>query len=292
MKRRKKSMKNYEFCPICKSNLSKRKQGSRTRLICRKCGWVHYNNPLSSVVAFVCNSADKVLLVKRGVTPGRDKWALPSGFIEQTETPQDAVLRELKEETNIKGAIKDLIGAYTEPTLTFILIAYNIEFISGRLKHGSDAQGAGFFPAKKLPTIAFRSHKAIIKDGLIKTRCKNTFIEVLKSKITMATITHTQLYYRGSMGIDSTIIKAANLIAGEKVHVLNYNNGERLETYIIEEKTDSGKMVLYGPASKKGNVGDKLCILSYALVDSKEAKKMKPKILILDKRNRIKRRHT
>lgn len=292
MKRRKKSLKNYQFCPICKSNLSKRKQGPRTRLICRKCGWVHYNNPLSSVVAFVCNSADEVLLVKRGVTPGRGKWALPSGFIEQTETPQDAVLRELKEETNIKGTIKDLIGAYTEPTLTFILIAYNIEFISGRLKHGSNTHGAGFFPAKKLPLIAFHSHKTIIKDGLIKTRCKNTFIEVLKSKITMATITHTQLYYRGSMGIDSTIMKAANLIAGEKVHVLNYNNGERLETYIIEEKAYSGKMVLYGPASKKGNTGDKLCILSYALVDSKEAKKMKPKVLILDKRNRIKKRHT
>lgn len=287
-------MKNYRFCPFCKSKLARKKDGSRTRFSCQKCGWVHYTNPLPSVAAFVYNN-NEILLIKRGVIPGKGKWALPSGFIELNELPQQAVLRELEEETNIIGEINGLIGVYTEPTRVYgnvLLIGYDIKPIGGKLKHGSDTISAKFFPVTKIPSITFHSHNAIIKDGLIKKQHKNGFIELLKSKITKATVTHTQLLYKGSMGIDSTIMKAANLVPGEKVHVLNYNNGERLETYVIEEKAGSGKFVLYGPASKKGKVDDKLCILSYAMVEFEQTKKQKPIVVILDGRNRIKRKHT
>ena len=94
------------------------------------------------------------------------------------------------------------------------------------------------------------------------------------------------------MGIDGKIMRTANLVPGEKVHVLNYNNGERLITYIIEEKANSGRIVLYGPASRRGKIGEKLCILSYALVSASDAESIKTKVVILDERNRIKRRHT
>ena len=133
---------------------------------------------------------------------------------------------------------------------------------------------------------------AIIKDGLMKRLQNRGLIEILKSKITKATVTHTQLFYRGSMGIDGAVMKAAHLIPGEKVQVLNYNNGERLETYTIEEKSGSGKFVLYGPASQKGKVGDKLCILSYTLLNTEKAKNIRPHVVILNERNRIKRKHT
>jgi 8-oxo-dGTP diphosphatase len=286
-------MKNYKFCPVCKSYLIKKIKDGNYRLVCKKCGWVHYANPLPSVAALVRNDNNEILLIKRGVAPGKGKWALPTGFIEQIEIPEDAVIRELKEETNIKGTIKKLVGVYTEKTRVYgniLLIGYEMNYISGKPKPGSDTTQAEFFAASKLPDIPFVSHRAIIKDSVIKNY--NSFVEVLKSKITEARITQKYLFYKGSMGIDSTVMKAAHLVPGEKVHVLNYNNGERLETYVIEEKAGSRKMVLYGPASKKGEIGDKLCILSYQLVSPERSAYVKSKTVILDERNRIKRRHT
>jgi 8-oxo-dGTP diphosphatase len=263
------------------------------RLACGKCMWVHYENPLPSVAALLRNEKGDILLVKRGVVPGKGKWALPTGFIEQHEHPEEAVVRELKEETNITGRPKRLIGVYSEKTPTYgniILVGYEMEYVSGTEKPGSDTVQAQFFPMKRLPQIPFRSHRAVIRDEQQSPFAG--YIEVLKSKITEATITHTQLYYRGSMGIDSAIMKAVNLIPGEKVHVLNYDNGERLETYTISEKAGSGKIVLYGPAARKGKPGNKLCILSYTLVPFNRSREIKPSILVLNERNKPKRKPT
>ena len=94
------------------------------------------------------------------------------------------------------------------------------------------------------------------------------------------------------MGIDSRIMKAANILPGEKVHVLNYNNGERLETYTIAEKAGSRRFVLYGPASHKGKVGDRLCILSYAMVQADSARTITPSVITLNERNQLKRKPT
>jgi len=265
------------------------------RIVCPKCGWIYYANPLPSVAAFVCTADDQILLIKRGVAPGKGKWALPSGFIEQHELPEQAVIRELREETNIKGTLNRLIGVYTEPTRIYgnvLLIGYAIDYQRGKPRSGSDTTDARFFSARRLPKIAFRSHHAIIKKGLAQRSNPGILIEILKSKITEATITHTQLFYKASMGIDAQIMKAAGLVPGEKVHVLNYNNGERLITYTIEEKAGSRRIVLYGPASRKGKIGDKLCILSYALVNATDVEGIKTRVVTLDERNKIKRRHT
>ncbi len=267
----------------------------RNRIACPRCGWIHYANPLPSVAAFVCTADDHILLIKRGVAPGKGKWALPSGFIEQHELPEQAVIRELREEANIKGTLNRLIGVYTEPTRMYgnvLLLGYAIDYQHGKPRPGSDTADARFFSAQRLPKIHFRSHRAIIKQGLAQRSNPGILIEVLKSKITEATVTHTQLFYKASMGIDAQIMKAANLVPGEKVHVLNYDNGERLITYTIKEKAGSRRIVLYGPASRRGKIGDRLCILSYALVNADDPGGIKTKVVTLDERNRIKRRHT
>jgi len=287
-------MKTYRFCPVCSHVLTKSKEDKNIRLACKKCGWVFYFNPLPSVAAFIQNNDDNILLVKRGAEPSRGKWALPTGFIEQNETPIHAVIRELEEETGIKGVVQGLIGVYVEKTVLYgsvILIGYKMRYLSGKPRPGDDAVQTKFFPINKLPKIPFTSHREFIHDAL-KESCDKILIEILKSKITEARVTHTHLFYRGSMGIDGKIMKAANIIPGEKIQVLNYNNGERFETYVIEEKSGSGRFVLYGPASKKGKVGDKLCLLTYQIIDRNQAEKLKPMIIALNERNKIKRKHT
>ena len=285
-------MLNHRYCPMCKSKLLNKRIEKFTRRVCPDCGWIHYANPLPSSVAFVYSEAG-ILFIKRGSAPRKGSWALPSGFVEPDESPQETVLRELREETGIRGTIRDLIGVYTQPTTVYgnvLLIAYDVQPTSGKLKAGTDAVDARFFPINKLPNIPLAGHRAIVRDGLMKHQATDARITVLKSKITEATITHTRLFYKGSMGIDSKVMKAVNLVPGEKVQVLNYDNGERLETYTIAERAGSGRIVLYGPASRKGEVGQRLCILAYASVKQTEAKYHKPLIVTLDARNRIKRR--
>ena len=107
-------------------------------------------------------------------------------------------------------------------------------------------------------------------------------IEVLKSKIHMVSITEANLNYIGSVTIDEDLMDAANLIVNEKVHVLNLNNGERLETYVIKGKRGSGEICLNGAAARKVIIGDVVIIMSYAMIDFQEAKSFKPTIIFPD----------
>lgn len=107
-------------------------------------------------------------------------------------------------------------------------------------------------------------------------------IELLKSKIHKASITGANLHYVGSITIDEDLMDAANLIENEKVHVLNLNNGERLETYVIRGNRGSGEICLNGAAARKVIVGDVIIIMSFAIMDSDEAKSFRPKIIFPD----------
>jgi aspartate 1-decarboxylase len=107
-------------------------------------------------------------------------------------------------------------------------------------------------------------------------------IEVLKSKIHMVSITGANLNYIGSVTIDEDLLDAANLIENEKVHVLNLNNGERLETYVIKGKRGSGEICLNGAAARKVLVGDIIIIMSFAMLDFQEAKSFKPTVIFPD----------
>lgn len=107
-------------------------------------------------------------------------------------------------------------------------------------------------------------------------------IEVLKSKIHRVTVTEANLNYVGSITIDEDLMDAANLIANEKVQVVNINNGERLETYVIKGKRGSGVICLNGPAARKVCPGDIVIIMSYASMDFEEAKKFTPTVILPD----------
>jgi aspartate 1-decarboxylase len=110
---------------------------------------------------------------------------------------------------------------------------------------------------------------------------------VLKSKIHRVRVTESNLYYEGSITIDASLMQAADIIEGEKVEVLNLNNGHRLETYAIRGAAGSGVVCLNGPAARGSCVGDEVIIVSYVLVDEKEARAIKPKFIKVDARNRI-----
>jgi aspartate 1-decarboxylase len=112
-------------------------------------------------------------------------------------------------------------------------------------------------------------------------------IEVLKSKIHRVTITQAELNYVGSITIDEDLMDAANLVEGEKVQVVNANNGERIETYVIRGERKSGIICLNGPAARKGLVGDIVIVISYASVDFEEAKTFKPTIIFPKDGNRL-----
>ena len=107
-------------------------------------------------------------------------------------------------------------------------------------------------------------------------------IEVCKSKIHKVTVTEANLQYVGSITIDEDLMDAANLIENEKVQVVNINNGERLETYVIKGKRDSGVICMNGPAARKVAVGDVIIIISYAQMDFEEVRSFKPWIVFPD----------
>lgn len=111
---------------------------------------------------------------------------------------------------------------------------------------------------------------------------------ILKSKIHRARVTEANLYYEGSITVDRKLMEAADLIEGEKVEVLNLNNGHRLETYAICGEAGSGVICLNGPSARGACVGDEVIIISYVFAEDKEASKVRPKIIRVDERNRIK----
>lgn len=107
-------------------------------------------------------------------------------------------------------------------------------------------------------------------------------IEVCKSKIHKVTVTEANLHYVGSITIDEDLMDAANLIENEKVQVVNVNNGERLETYVIKGERGSGIICLNGPAARKAVIGDVVIVISYATMDFEEAKTFKPWVIFPD----------
>jgi aspartate 1-decarboxylase len=107
-------------------------------------------------------------------------------------------------------------------------------------------------------------------------------IEVVKSKIHRVTVTEADLNYIGSVTIDEDLMDAANLIENEKVQIVNINNGERLETYVITGARGSGQICLNGPAARRVAVGDIIIIISYASMDFEEAKSFKPVLIFPD----------
>ena len=112
---------------------------------------------------------------------------------------------------------------------------------------------------------------------------------MLKSKIHGATVTEANLKYTGSITIDAKLLKAADMLAGERVQIVNLNNGSRVETYTLAGKTGSGKICMNGAAARWAHKGDTVIIISYCQADEEEVRKIKPKIVFVDGKNRIKK---
>ena len=112
---------------------------------------------------------------------------------------------------------------------------------------------------------------------------------MMKSKIHRATVTGVDLNYEGSITIDETLLKKADILPGEQVQVLNINNGARFTTYTFSAPAGSGTILLNGPAARMALPGDIVVIITYCSVDEKEIKNFKPKVVFVDKKNRPKK---
>jgi len=112
-------------------------------------------------------------------------------------------------------------------------------------------------------------------------------IQILKSKVHRAVITEANLNYVGSLTLDEDLMDAANMIEHEKIQVVNVNNGERIETYLIKGKRGSGVVCLNGPAARKGAEGDVVIVISYALMEFEEAKSFKPVVVFPKEGNKL-----
>lgn len=138
------------------------------------------------------------------------------------------------------------------------------------------------FPASETEVSCRRKQVELNNSSITNPKSDRMFIEVVKSKIHRVTVTEANLNYIGSITIDEDLLDAANLIANEKVAIVNNNNGERFETYIIKGERGSGVVCLNGAAARKAQPGDIIIIMSYAMMDFEEAKTFKPSVVFPD----------
>ncbi len=157
---------NPKCCHQCGSKLTWKKEEGVRRDYCKRCDLFIYRNPLPTAVALCVNSKNEILLIKRGIEPGIGSWALPSGFIEMYEQTDEAALRELYEETGIKGKVVTLLGAFTRTCSYYkslINVCYLIKKTGGKLTVTPEVQDLGFFPLEKIKSTPFISHHNAIK---------------------------------------------------------------------------------------------------------------------------------
>jgi 8-oxo-dGTP diphosphatase len=157
------------FCPLCAARLAQRDDHGLARPTCVTCGFIHYRNPLPAA-GVILVWRGRVLLVRRKFDPRAGTWCLPAGFMEYGETPEACAVRELREETGVRGRLNGLLGVYAtldDPRASVVLILFAAVRSGGRLVPGDDAIEAGFFPFERLPTpIAFQSHRRALDEFL------------------------------------------------------------------------------------------------------------------------------
>ena len=144
------------FCPVCGRRLVSMHVSGRQRPYCASCELPVYFDPKVAVVVFIERDG-RVLLIQRAVDPGKGKWALPAGFVDHDEAPEDAARRETWEETQLRVRINKLLAVYPKRDhgLADIIIAYSAEVIDGEARAGDDAADVGWFAREQLPPLVF-----------------------------------------------------------------------------------------------------------------------------------------
>jgi 8-oxo-dGTP diphosphatase len=154
----------WNHCPTCGDALTPDNDGQEVRPHCRRCNRFYYSNPIPAACCFVTRG-DELLMVQRSVEPCKGEWSLPGGFIELGETSEEAVLRELEEETGLRGERPVLLGVSVRQSPhsgAILVVGYLIEEWEGDLLAATDAMAAEFFVKADRPPLAFEVHRDLI----------------------------------------------------------------------------------------------------------------------------------
>ena len=157
----------FRFCPVCGGGLrsSILKRNEPARLVCSGCGFIYFLDP--KLVACSIVEIDKaIVLLNRGIDPGRGKWVVPGGYVDRGEEVTAAALRETKEECGINVRIKNLLGVYSYPGRLEAVVVYITDYVSGDLVTGDENTDIKLFKREEIPweSLAFRSTKDALKD--------------------------------------------------------------------------------------------------------------------------------
>ena len=155
-------MDPIRFCHRCASPMSPQLLEGRLRPVCTTCGAVFFLDP-KVVAAVVADIDGKIVMMRRALEPGMGKWAVPGGYVDRGEVVEKAAMREVEEETGLKVEITALIGVYSRPEDTNILVVYTGKVVGGQLKAGAEAQDVGLFDVASLPPLAFERDAGIIR---------------------------------------------------------------------------------------------------------------------------------
>lgn len=157
------------FCPACGAPLGMQVRFGKTRPVCTACGRVMFFDPKVAVVAFL-RQDDRILLVRRGVDPGKGLWAFPAGFVDAGESPEEATRREVLEETNLAVGGLRLLDVFSRDAhdggTADIIIAYAAETVDGKLRPDDDVEAAAWFDKDHLPPLVFATTESLIRRWL------------------------------------------------------------------------------------------------------------------------------
>jgi len=155
-------MIEFAFCPTCGHAMGSGIRHGQQRPVCPACGFVHFANPRVAVVLLL-TEGDRLLLIKRGAWPEKGKWALPAGFVDLGEAPEDAAIREMKEETGLEVSIQGLLDLSFDATSKAIVLLYRARLRGGLLAADDDALDARWFTPSELPELAFESTRRMVE---------------------------------------------------------------------------------------------------------------------------------
>jgi len=223
--------KNRTHCPYCGSPATAKSEDGILRKFCLCCGLFLYENPLPVVSAILVTEQRKILLVKRGKSPYKGQWCLPTGFAETDESIEDAVLRELEEETGVKGKILGLVDVDSSRNYFYgdlLFLTFEMEHTNGTPKHGDDTVATKYFHLGELPHLAFASNEKAV----------NRYI---KNKVDYWAIVDS---FAITTGEDQSQSRSAGLLSGKLIEVIE-ENADRIAGRWFHDATTSHSTFRY-----------------------------------------------